>query len=79
MTVLKKLVTIIELMKRGRTDEGGKNRLRTVKREVASALSRSSSARRGCRYGGAGVLFRSTSGKVRRSASVGVPSRNSAA
>lgn len=32
-----KLVTIIELMKRGRTDEEEKNRLRTVKREVASA------------------------------------------
>lgn len=35
-----KLVTIIELMKRGRTDEEEKNRLRTVKREVASAISR---------------------------------------
>ncbi|WP_178391486.1 4-hydroxyphenylalkanoate adenylyltransferase FadD29 [Mycobacterium tuberculosis] len=66
-----KLVTIIELMKRGRTDEEEKNRLRTVKREVASAISRSHRLRvADVVMVAPGSIPVTTSGKVRRSASV---------
>lgn len=66
-----KLVTIIELMKRGRTDEEEKNRLRTVKREVASAISRSRRLRvADVVMVAPGSIPVTTSGKVRRSASV---------
>lgn len=66
-----KLVTIIELMKRGRTDEEEKNRLRTVKREVASAISRSHHLRvADVVMVAPGSIPVTTSGKVRRSASV---------
>lgn len=66
-----KLVTIIELMKRGRTDEEEKNRLRTVKREVASAISRSHCLRvADVVMVAPGSIPVTTSGKVRRSASV---------
>lgn len=66
-----KLVTIIELMKRGRTDEEEKNRLRTVKREVASAISWSHRLRvADVVMVAPGSIPVTTSGKVRRSASV---------
>lgn len=66
-----KLVTIIELMKRGRTDEEEKNRLRTVKREVTSAISRSHRLRvADVVVVAPGSIPVTTSGKVRRSASV---------
>lgn len=66
-----KLVTIIELMKRGRTDEEEKNRLRTVKRAVASAISRSHRLRvADVVMVAPGSIPVTTSGKVRRSASV---------
>lgn len=66
-----KLVTIIELMKRVRTDEEEKNRLRTVKREVASAISRSHRLRvADVVMVAPGSIPVTTSGKVRRSASV---------
>ncbi|WP_214517066.1 AMP-binding protein [Mycobacterium tuberculosis] len=66
-----KLVTIIELMKRGRTDEEEKNRLRTVKREVASAISGSHRLRvADVVMVAPGSIPVTTSGKVRRSASV---------
>lgn len=66
-----KLVTIIELMKRGRTDEEEKNRLRTVKREVASSISRSHRLRvADVVMVAPGSIPVTTSGKVRRSASV---------
>lgn len=66
-----KLVTIIELMKRGRTDEEEKNRLRPVKREVASAISRSHRLRvADVVMVAPGSIPVTTSGKVRRSASV---------
>lgn len=66
-----KLVTIIELMKRGRTDEEEKNRLRTVKSEVASAISRSHRLRvADVVMVAPGSIPVTTSGKVRRSASV---------
>lgn len=66
-----KLVTIIELMKRGRTDEEEKNRLRTVEREVASAISRSHRLRvADVVMVAPGSIPVTTSGKVRRSASV---------
>ncbi|WP_193442007.1 4-hydroxyphenylalkanoate adenylyltransferase FadD29 [Mycobacterium tuberculosis] len=66
-----KLVTIIELMKRGRTDEEEKNRLRTVKCEVASAISRSHRLRvADVVMVAPGSIPVTTSGKVRRSASV---------
>ncbi|MFV3875764.1 4-hydroxyphenylalkanoate adenylyltransferase FadD29 [Mycobacterium tuberculosis] len=66
-----KLVTIIELMKRGRTDEEEKNRLRTVKLEVASAISRSHRLRvADVVMVAPGSIPVTTSGKVRRSASV---------
>lgn len=66
-----KLVTIIELMKRGRTDEEEKNRLRTVKREVASTISRSHRLRvADVVMVAPGSIPVTTSGKVRRSASV---------
>lgn len=66
-----KLVTIIELMKRGRTDEEEKNRLRTVKREVASGISRSHRLRvADVVMVAPGSIPVTTSGKVRRSASV---------
>lgn len=66
-----KLVTIIELMKRGRTDEEEKNRLRTVKREVSSAISRSHRLRvADVVMVAPGSIPVTTSGKVRRSASV---------
>ncbi|WP_207569096.1 AMP-binding protein [Mycobacterium decipiens] len=66
-----KLVTIIELMKRGRTDEEKMDRLRTVKREVTSAISRSHRLRvADVVMVAPGSIPVTTSGKVRRSACV---------
>lgn len=65
------LVTIIELMKRGRTDEEERDRLRTVKREVTSAISRSHRLRvADVVMVAPGSIPVTTSGKVRRSACV---------
>jgi acyl-CoA synthetase (AMP-forming)/AMP-acid ligase II len=63
-----KLVVIIELKKRGRSGEEAADRLRDVKREVTSAISKS----RGLSVGdlvlvSPGSIPITTSGKIRRS------------
>jgi acyl-CoA synthetase (AMP-forming)/AMP-acid ligase II len=66
-----KLVTIIELMKRGHTAEEALDKLRTVKREVTSAISRSHRLRvSDVVMVAPGAIPVTTSGKVRRSACV---------
>ena len=66
-----KLVTIIELTKSGHTDEEAIDRLRTVKREVTSAISRSHRVRvADVVMVALGSIPVTTSGKVRRSACV---------
>jgi 4-hydroxyphenylalkanoate adenylyltransferase len=66
-----KLVTIIELMKRGHTNEEAMDKLRTVKREVTSAISRSHRVRvSDVVMVAPGSIPVTTSGKVRRSACV---------
>jgi acyl-CoA synthetase (AMP-forming)/AMP-acid ligase II len=65
------LVAIIELMKRDRTDEEAMDKLRTVKREVTSAISRSHCLRvSDVVIVAPGSIPVTTSGKVRRSACV---------
>ena len=65
------LVTIIELTKSGHTDEEAIDRLRTVKREVTSAISRSHRVRvADVVMVALGSIPVTTSGKVRRSACV---------
>ena len=65
------LVAIVEWKKRGGSDEEALRRLRTVKREVASAISRSHSVRvADLVLGPPGSIPITTSGKVRRSACV---------
>src|SRR5262249_6199716 len=64
-----KLVTIVELMKRGHTDEEAMDKLRAVKREVTSAISRSHCLRvSDVVMVPPGSIPVTTSGKVRRSA-----------
>jgi 4-hydroxyphenylalkanoate adenylyltransferase len=66
-----KLVTIIELMKRGHTHEEGLDKLRTVKREVTNAISRSHRLRvSDVVMVSVGSIPVTTSGKVRRSTCV---------
>jgi long chain fatty acid CoA FadD26 len=65
------LVAIVELKKRGGSDEEALHRLRTVKREVTSAISKSHSVRvADLVLVSPGSIPITTSGKVRRSACV---------
>jgi 4-hydroxyphenylalkanoate adenylyltransferase len=65
------LVAIIELTKRGHTDEEAMDRLRTVKHEITSAISRSHRVRvADVVMVAQGSIPVTTSGKVRRSACV---------
>jgi acyl-CoA synthetase (AMP-forming)/AMP-acid ligase II len=66
-----RLVAIIELQKRGHTDEEAMDKLRTVKREVTSAISKSHRLRiSDLVLVAPGSIPITTSGKVRRSACV---------
>ena len=72
MTGIEKLVAIIELKKRGDSDEDALHRLRVVKREVTSAISKS----HGLSVAdlvlvSPGSIPITTSGKVRRAQCVG--------